>query len=133
MSTPAENTRTRLIAAGLVTGNLTAGSAWIGLVGGLTDAITAPQVAIIDTGGIFPYDSHNSTPPARPGLQILVRGLPNAWADAAAKARAVWASLRASAPTGVMLASPTTSPIDLGRDDQNRPTWSMNFQLIVKE
>lgn len=131
--TPADRIRDHLVSQGLVTSGVTPGSAWVCLIGGLSDALAAPQVAVLDTGGIYPFESHNSTPPTRPGIQLLLRGTPGTYAATASKARAIWSALRAASPTGIMLVTPTTSPIWLGMDDQNRPGWSMNFLTITKE
>ena len=126
----AVDVRNRLIALGLVSDDTTSG--WVCLVGGLSDRLARPQVAVLDTTGLSPLASHGTTGPTRPAFQILVRGEPDSYAATAAKAQAVWDSLHRK-PFGDYLAveGANSAPVWLGfAGDESRPQWSLNFTTI---
>lgn len=103
----------------------------MGLAGGLQDALNAPQVALIEQAGLPPFLAHNARAPARPGLQVLIRGLPNTAAATQVQAHSVWEALHELTNRGVVLhIKARHSPAFLGLDDANRPRYSLNFDLI---
>lgn len=124
----ATTVRTRLIALGLVSSGTSNGASWVCLVGGLNDSVTAPQVAVIDTAGLAPAMSHGTSRPLRPGLQVLVRGLPNTYAATATKTQAVFDGLHRTTFSDLMTVEAVNNPIWLGYEpDTNAPVWSINF------
>lgn len=124
----ADLVRARLVALGTVASTVTSGAAWVCLVGGLSDTVDAPQVAVLDTGGLAPIDAHNGPHAQRPGIQVLIRGAPNAYAATATKAAAVWTALHRTRWGDVLDLAAVTSPIWLGYEaDTNRPMWSVNL------
>lgn len=124
--------RARLIALGLVGSGTGNGSAWVCLVGGLSDAIAAPQVALMDTAGLPPLMSHGSGRPLRPGLQVLVRGLPNTYAATATKATAIFDGLHRTSWGDLKTVEAVNNAIWLGYEpDTNAPVWSINFLTIL--
>ena len=129
----AQAVRARLVSLGVTTGGTTSGTAWVTVVGGLTDRINAPQIAIIDRAGLPPLTAHNETRPLRPGLQVLVRGLPDSYEATATKAAAVFEALHRQ-PFGTLMAiEAVSSPAWLGfTEADNRPTWSLNF-IVFQE
>ena len=128
--------RDRLIDEGVVGSATQSGSAWVCLVGGLSDQIDAPQVAVRDTAGFSPLSSHDSRSPLRPGFQILVRGSSNSYNAANQKAQEVWDVLHRRPFGDVVIAiDGVNNPIWLGlTSDDDRPTWSLNFvAFLIKE
>ena len=124
--------RARLIALSLVGASTGNGSAWVCLVGGLSDAIAAPQVALMDTAGLPPLMSHGSGRPLRPALQVLVRGLPNTYAATATKATAIFDGLHRTTWGSLQTVEAVNNPIWLGYEpDTNAPVWSINFLTIL--
>lgn len=127
----AATVRTHLVALGIVGSTTTSGTAWVCLVGGLSEAIVAPQVALLDTAGFPPLGSHDGGRPLRPGLQALVRGNVGAYAATVTKATEVFDALHYARFAGVMWISGVNNPIWLGYEaDTNRPMWSINFMAI---
>ena len=125
--------RARLVALGIAGSTTTTGSAWVCLTGGLSDQITAPQIAINDTSGLAPLTSHGNAGPLQPGIQVLIRGLPNTYAATATKAEAVWDALHREGFDDLLAIEGVSNPIWLGyREDTNAPQWSMNF-LTIKQ
>lgn len=122
--------RDHLVSLGVTTGATTAGTAWVCLIGGLSDKIGAPQVAVMDRGGLPPLGSHDSVRPLRPGVQVLVRGLPNSYAATATKAQAVFDALHGQRFGSFMDVRASQSPLWLGFLDDDRPTWSLNFDTF---
>ncbi len=120
-----------LRSAELVSATVQPGTAWVGLIGGWQDALNAPQVALIDQAGLEPFMAHNTKAPARPGLQVLVRGLPNTGGPTRAQARAVWEALHEQEGLDtVLLIKARHSPAFLGFDEANRPRYTLNFDTI---
>jgi hypothetical protein len=125
--------RAYLISEGIAGSGTSSGSAWVCLVGGLSDAITAPQIAVIDTGGLSPLASHGNAGPTRPGIQVIVRGLPGAYAATETKAQDVWDALHRSSFDDLLAVEGVNNPIWLGyREDTNAPQWSLNFLTIQR-
>jgi hypothetical protein len=125
--------RDRLVSLGITGSGTASGSSWVCLVGGLSDRVDAPQVAVIDTGGLSPLDAHGTTGPTRPGIQVLVRGAPNAYALTEAKAESIWDALHRSTWGTVMNIAGVNNPIWLGYEsDTNRPLWSLNFLTLTR-
>ena len=123
--------RARLIALGLVSSATASGADWVCLVGGLSDHVVAPQVAIIDRSGLPALASHGNAGPLQPGIQVLVRGLPNAYAATATKAEAVFDGLHRTAFGDLLTVEAVGTPAWLGyREDTNAPQWGMNFLTI---
>ena len=124
----AQSVRTRLVALGLASSSTASGAAWVCIVGGLTDKVAAPQIAVMDRAGLPPQASHGATRPLRVGLQVLVRGLPGSYADTALKTQAVFDALYRE-PFGDLLSiEAVNNPIWVGySQDRDEPTWSINF------
>ena len=120
--------RDRLVALGVTGSGTSSGSAWVCLVGGLSDRILAPQVSVQDTAGFSPLMSHSSRSPLRPGFQVLVRGEPNSYAATSTQAQAVWDALHRRPFGNLIAVDGVNNPIWLGfTEDDARPTWSLNF------
>jgi len=125
--------RAQLVSLGLVSSATTSGTSWVCLLGGLSDNITAPQVTILDTGGLPPLASHGNAGPIQPGIQVLVRGLPNTYAATATKVEAIWDALHRTTFDDLLTVEGVNNPIWLGyREDTNAPQWSMNFLTIKR-
>jgi hypothetical protein len=123
--------RERLVTLGVASGTVAPGAAWVALEGGLSDAVAAPQVAALDTGGLPPLTAHSLGAPLRPGVQILIRGLPNTYTDTRAKTLAVWEALHYTRFPGVWHLEGVNNPIWLGYDDDRRPRWSINLTALT--
>jgi hypothetical protein len=129
----ADLVRARLIALGLASSATASGTDWVCLVGGLSDHITAPQVAIIDRSGLTALASHGNAGPLRPGIQVLVRGLPDSYAATATKTEAIFDALHRAAFGDLISIEAVGTPNFLGyREDTNAPTWGMNFLTIKR-
>jgi len=127
----ATTVRSQLVTLGIVSSATTAGTAWVCLVGGLSDAVAAPQVALLDTAGFPALGSHGSGRPLRPALQALVRGTAGAYAVTATKATAVFDALHYTRFADILWIAGVNNPIWLGNEpDTNRPMWSLNFTAI---
>lgn len=124
----AEAVRTRLVALDLASSSTFSGAAWVCLVGGLSDKVSAPQIAVMDRAGLPPQASHGNTRPLRVGLQILIRGTPGSYAATALKTEAVFDALYRK-PFGDLLSlEAVNNPIWVGYSaDRDEPTWSINF------
>lgn len=93
------------------------------------------MIAIFDVPGLPPQPGLDINYPA---LQIVVRGTPAGYVDSYAKAQRIVDELLGrdtETRGGDIWASVTMSSdiINLGYDDNERPMWSMNFQLIVHQ
>jgi len=129
----AATVRARLIALSLVTSGTGNGTAWVCFIGGLNDSVAAPQVAVVDTAGLPALMSHGTGRPLRPGLQVLVRGLPNSEPDVGLKAEAIFDGLHRTAWGDLMTIEAVNTPIWLGYEpDTNAPMWSINFLTIQR-
>lgn len=126
--------RAKLISAGVVSATVADGSNWVGVVGGLSDRVKAPQIAVRETAGLLPLTSHGTKGPLRIGVQLLVRGTPNSYAATAAKTSAAWNALQREQFDSIMSMEGVNNPIWLGYEpDTNAPMWSMNFIAFTKE
>ena len=120
--------RERLVALGVTGAAVASGSNWVCVVGGLTDRVNAPQVAVSDAPGLFPLTSHDSRSPLRPGFQVLVRGEPSSYAATSLKVQEVWAALHRRPFGDVIAVEAVNNPLWLGySQDDGRPMWSLNF------
>ena len=125
--------RARLIALGLVSSATSSGTDWVCLVGGLSDHVTAPQVAITDRSGLPALASHGNAGPLQPGFQVIVRGLPDSYAATATKAEAIFDALHRAAFGDLLTIEAVGTPNWFGyREDTNAPVWSMNFLTIKR-
>lgn len=129
MTSPAEGIKAILAAESVVDG----GSGWTGLVGGLSE--NAKCVALIDLPG---RGGEVKVAIDYPSVQALVRGEAGAggYSDAYAKAQEVYDTLQGiDTPnvtwTGLVSAVAISLPAWLGRDDSNRPRFSVTFRLIT--
>jgi hypothetical protein len=128
-----DDVRSHLIAQGVVSTGTTSGSAWVCLIGGHSDAIDAPQVALVQRAGLPPLDTHAGPAHARAGVQVLVRGNPRAYAITAAKVDEVYAALQHARFTGVQTIEARSSAAWLGYEPQSdRPLWSLNLIAITE-
>lgn len=118
---------TRLTASGMTAGG------WTLLEGGLSDRATDPQIAVIDRAGLPPLAAHSSIGIRRSGVQVLVRGLPNAYEATRTKARSAWFALHRQAFPGAQSAEGVNNPIFVGYDEQQRPVWSLNFIIWTEK
>lgn len=126
----ATDVRARLITLGLVSSSVTSGAAWACLIGGLTDHVNAPQVAILETTGLPPLDAHGGVSATRPAFQLLVRGAENTYDATATKAQAIFDALHGSIFAGMRVTA-NTNPAWLGfTPDRNEPLWSLNFTTL---
>ncbi len=116
--------RTRLIAAGITSGD------WTCIIGGLTDVDAGPQIAVMERTGLPPLDSHDGPGLKQPGVQLLVRGAARTYAATETKADAVWDALHMST-FGSNLHCRGANKTWLGYEpDTGKPRWSLNFTLI---
>lgn len=106
---------------------------WSGRVGGLTDVNA--QIAVIDSGG---RSGEVKIQIEYPSVQILVRGSPGQGGYDAAydKAEKIHAALQGIPQNPVQFARLTSCVAIgfinwLGRDESDRPQFSLNFQLIT--
>src|SRR5690349_13147824 len=126
---PAEGLEAILAAAGIIGG----ATGWEGRLGGLgTDG---KQIAFIDSGG---RPGEVKVAIDYPTVQLLVRGSKAAggYSEAHAKAKAAYEALIGiPTPNGTwseLVSCTARGYINwLGRDDQDRPQFSLNFQLII--
>lgn len=129
----AQLVRDYLVSVGQAVSGTSSGAAWVALVNGLSDAIDAPQLAIIDTAGLPPQDSHSRPTPLQAGVQILIRGRPGDYSQTAAKAGSVWGALHQAKFPGVLQVRGVNNPIWLGyTSDERRPRWSLNFIVTTE-
>ncbi|WP_409346760.1 minor capsid protein [Paenibacillus sp. MBLB4367] len=88
------------------------------------------------TGGFPPSQW---TPKKRPSFQVLMRGSETGGPALEAKANSIFGHLhnRAEFVIGttriVHCSSDQSSPLYLGRDENNRPLYSLNFTCVVME
>jgi hypothetical protein len=126
--------RDRIIAAGLATGAVADGSAWVCLVGGLSDRVRAPQIAVRDTAGYAPLDTMDGPGVRRAGVQVLVRGNAGDYAGTAVMAKAAWDVLHTARFGPILSVRGMNGPTWLGyTSDEARPQWSMNLIAFTTE
>lgn len=131
MTSPAEGLKAIATTAGLI-GGITG---WTGNVGGLSTSTTAKEVSFLDSGG---RAGEVKVAIDYPTVQVLVRGSKAAggYSEAYQKAQAVYDALVGiTTPNGIWARLVSCVPRGfinwLGRDDQDRPQFSLNFQLIT--
>jgi hypothetical protein len=127
----AELVRGQLVALGVASSAVQSGSSWVALVGGLTDRVVAPQLALRETAGLVPLGVMGSPAVLRAGLQVLVRGLPDTYAQTSLKAYEVWDALHHRQFAGVLSVEGVSNPFWLGFSDEGNPTWSLNFLVFI--
>lgn len=130
MTSPAEGLKDILVDAGVVAG----ATGWTWKVGGLGSGEN--EIAIIDSGG---RGGEVKVAIDYPSVQILVKGAKEAGGYTAAftKAREVYDALQGiDNPNGVwdelVSCVAVNQPAWLGRDDADRPQFSLNFRLITE-
>ena len=86
-------------------------------------------LSLHETAGFAPLYTHNAPSPAieRPGLQVLARDA--TYTDARARIQAAYDVL--AALTDYLAIRPVQMPFAIGRDERNRPMFSVNFALSV--
>ena len=109
------------------------GGTWTILEGGLSDHVSDPQIAVIDRAGLPPITAHASTGILRPGVQVLVRGMPRSYAATLTKAEGVWDALHRQHFAGAQSAEGVNNPVFAGFDEQQRPVWSLNFIIWTEK
>lgn len=126
---PAEGIHAILSAASIIEG----ASGWAGKIGNLTEADLT--VSILDRPGKQP-EAVNGTD--YPGIQVMVRGgrAADAYSTAYAKAREIYNALHVIPQNPAPYAELTsclarTDIAPLGNDKNDRPMFSLNFDLIV--
>jgi hypothetical protein len=121
--------RTYLIDQGIAASDTT--SDWAILIGGLSDQLNQPHMAILETSGFAPINVMGSDYLSRPAFQILVRGEAGQYANAEAKAHAVYDTLHRASFAYLQTVEAAQNPVWLGYDeDHARPQWSLNFTTI---
>ena len=130
MASPAEGLKAVVEAASLIGGV----SGWAGKIGGLSGDL--PCAAFIDSGG---RAGEVLIPIEYPTVQILVRGSAGQGGYTASydKAEGIHAFLQGipqNPPQFLRLTSCVAIGFVnwLGRDESDRPQWSLNFQLITE-
>jgi hypothetical protein len=110
---------------------------WAIMISRMRDGKDAPNksIAIYDTGGLAPEPGLDIN---YPSIQIIVRGEPDGYADTHKKCRDIRDVLlgRRSETRGGDVWASITMPYDilsLGYDDNERPEFSLNFQLIIHQ
>lgn len=110
---------------------------WVIMISRMRDGDGAPNkcIAIYDTGGLAPEPGLDINYPT---VQLVVRGEPDGYVDAHRKCRDIRDVLlgRHSELRGGDTWASVTMPSDilsLGYDDNERPEFSMNFQLIIHQ
>lgn len=127
--TPAQGIEAILIAEGVLGGV----TGWTSTVGGLVD--TGKNVTLIDSGG---RGGEVKVAIDYPSVQAIVQGSKTAggYVEAYAKAMEVYTALQ-GIPTPHADWPKLTScvalnmPVWMGRDDRDRPRFSLNFRLIT--
>lgn len=103
-------------------------SGWSHAIGYVPDS-PDKIVGLFRFGGRFPLGTDGLE---RPGVQLRVRAAD--YATASAKAVTLFDLLRAAGPndaTGVRYLHATSSPISIGRDANERPEFTINFDVGV--
>lgn len=131
MSDPAKGVKDLLVSASV--GSFASTAGWGIFIGRLP---TSPDTAIacVTTGGISPFPHILLN---QPSVQVLVRGAPNGYVAAEAKARAVVDALLGIDSQnvngdfwgGIRQLGDVAS---LGYDDRDRPLFTCNFSIIVE-
>lgn len=123
--------RTFLVTHGLGTSDTT--QDWAVIIGGVSDHLTQPHLAIIPTTGSRPIDVMGRDPLHQPRFRVVVQGAPGGYVEAEAKANAVWDALHRQQFADFLTVEGTNPPMWLGYDeDQHKPRWSLNFTTIRK-
>lgn len=129
MTSPAEGLRAIMVAEGVIEG----ATGWKGTVGGLTSADA--QITFIDHGG---RGGEVKVAIDYPSVQLIIRGskAQGGYTAAFAKAKAAFDTLMGidtpnATWAGLVSCVATSQPQWLGRDDQDRPMFSLNFKLIT--
>jgi len=121
--------RTYLIDQGIASSDTTAD--WAILIGGLSDQLDQPHLAVLETSGFAPINVMGSDYLSRPAFQILVRGATGDYANAESKAHAVYDTLHRTSFAYQQTVEAAQNPVWLGYDeDHARPQWSLNFTTI---
>jgi hypothetical protein len=121
--------RTYLIDQGIASSDTTAD--WAILIGGLSDQLDQPHLAVLETSGFAPINVMGSDYLSRPAFQILVRGATGDYANAESKAHAVYDTLHRTSFAYQQTVEAAQNPVWLGYDeDYARPQWSLNFTTI---
>ena len=121
--------RTYLIDQGIAASDTT--SDWAILIGGLSDQLDQPHLAVIETSGFAPINVMGSNYLSRPAFQILVQGAAGEYATTEAKAYAVYDTLRRASFAYLQTVEAAQNPVWLGYDeDTQKPRWSLNFTTI---
>jgi len=137
-SLPSEGVKDILVedGIGVFQPNAVAGN-WVIMISRMRDGDETPNkvIAVYDTGGLAPEPGLDINYPT---IQIVVRGEPDGYVDAHKKCRDIRDSLlgRPSEVRGGDTWASVTMPHDiipLGYDDNERPEFSMNFQLIIHQ
>lgn len=129
MTSPAEGIRDILVAEGVLAGV----TGWADRVGGL--ATSAKNVSLIDSGG---RGGEVKVAIDYPSVQMLLVGakVAGGYSDAYAKAKEIFDTLQGidtpnATWSGLVSCVAVGQPQWLGRDDQDRPMFSLNFKLIT--
>jgi Bacteriophage minor capsid protein len=93
------------------------------------------MIVIYDTAGLPPEPGLDIN---YPGIQIVVRGMPNGYKDTSVKSKRIkdeFLGMPKTTVNGDIWASVTMTSdiIWLGYDENERPSFSLNFQLIVHQ
>ena len=121
--------RTYLIDQGIAASDTT--SDWAILIGGLSDQLNQPHLAVLETSGFAPINVMGSNYLSRPAFQILVRGAAGQYAATETKAHAVYDTLHRASFAYQQTVEAAQNPVWLGYDeDHARPQWSLNFTTI---
>ena len=106
---------------------------WAILVGGISDQLTHPHMAVVPTTGNRPLDVMGNDPLHQPNFRIVVQGREGGYVEAEAKANAVWNALHRKQFADFLTVEGTNPPIWLGyTEDTHKPRWSLNFTTIRK-
>lgn len=100
-----------------------------------TAGIPAAAIFCVPTGGPAQDDFCGSAPHGinMQRVQVVVRGAREAPATAAQKARDVWDALHLCTITNVLrCATQQSAPVDMGKNDQEQPRWSINLELWMQ-
>lgn len=130
MANIAEGMKDLLVTAGV--GTEAAASGWGIWIGKFPAKDTA--VVVMHTGGITPNPRYLLD---RPSMQVLVRGAPNRYTAAWDKAQAVKDALLGLPSQDIdsdrwVAINMIGDITNLGFDDNNRVTFSLNFSLIIE-
>jgi len=106
---------------------------WVILIGGLSDRVTQPHMAVTATTGNAPLNVMGTDRLLRPTFRIVLQGATNGYADAETKAYEVWDALHRKPFGNFIAVEGTNAPAWLGySEDNHKPRWSLNFSSIRK-